>query len=172
MMTSIRAKQILASYGAKPENWPVEERQLLQHNLLSNTELQKIQQHELQLDDQLVKVFSTREEADTQFLQKRILAHLENRKTISNSPATHFLPGINKSLLNSFNLLLNPVRIIATVMIVMLVTVVVFNLNDTSPSLLENSMEDELLLMAEALEDANELELLAVLEPELYEELI
>ncbi len=169
-MTNKRAKQILTSYGGQSEKWPVDERSLLQQLIFSNTELKEIQQQELQLDEQLVTMFSSINEPDTQFLQKRILATLADRKITSNPPVNHFFSRLNKSLLNSTKLLLNPSGIVATVMAIMLLTIGLFNFNHTPPTLAENSMKDELLLMAEALDISNEFELFAVLEPELFDD--
>ena len=170
MMTNERAKQILASYGANPKKWPVDERALLQQLLLSNADLQKIQQQELQLDDQLIKMDSAINQPDTELLQKRILAILPNRKVTSKSSINYFFSGFKKSLLSRINQLVNPTRITATVLVIMLLIVGLFDFNYESPALIENNMEDEWLLMAEALNNSNELELLAVLEPELYED--
>ena len=169
-MTNKRAKQILTSYGGQPEKWPVDERLLLQQLIISNTELKQIQQQELQLDEQLVTMFSSINEPDTQLLQKCILATLPDRKITSNPPVNHFFSRFNKSLLNGTKLLLNPHGIVATIMAVMLLTIGFLEFNQTSPTLAENSMEDELLLMAEALDNSNEFELLAVLEPELFDD--
>lgn len=167
MITNERAKQILASYGANPEKWPVDERAPLQQLLLSNTDLQKFQQQEWLLDEQLIKMYSVVNESDTQVLQKHILASLPDRKSTSNSSINRFFPRINISLLNQ---LFNPTGIAATIMVILLLTVGIFDFNYESPALIENNMEDEWLLMAEALDNSNELELLAVLEPELYED--
>jgi len=172
MMTNDRAKKILASYGADCRNWPVNERALLQQYLSSNVDLQKIQQQELQLDEQLIKMYTEVNISDTQLLQKRILASLPKRKSTSNSSINHFSPRINKLLLNRINLFLNPTGATATMMVVIFLAIGIFGFNYESPAFIENNIEDEWLLMAEALDSSNELELLAVLEPELYEELI
>ncbi len=164
MMTNERAKQILASFGGKPEQWPEDERLCLQQLLLSNTELRIIQQQELQLDEQIVKMFSDIKDTDTHYLQKTILASLPHKEIPASSKTIKFyFDLINRKIYN----LLDPVWVVATVSIVMLLTV---SLNDMPSTLNTSSMEDELLLMAETLDNSEELELLAVLEPELFED--
>ena len=170
MVTIERAKQILACYGGKPEQWPVDERLDLQQFLLSNTDLQLIQQQALELDEQLVKTFTAFKGTDTQYLQKNILANLPDRKKPENSQFSEFLTPINKSLANAINKLFSPAGIMATVTMLVLLTIGVFNFKYETPALISNGMDDELLLMAEALDGSDELELLAILEPELFED--
>ena len=164
MMTNERAKQILVSFGGKPEQWPADERLCLQRLLLSNAELRITQQQELLFDEKIVKMFSGIKDTDTHYLQKTILANLPPRE-ITASPKTikFYLDFINRKINN----LLEPSWVIATVFIVILFTV---SFNYMPSTLNTNSMEDELLLMAEALDNSEELELLALLEPELFED--
>jgi hypothetical protein len=167
MMTTDRAKQILACYGGSYEQWPIDERLALQQLLLSNAGLLKAQQQALYLDKKLEQLFANTQMIETRQLEQKILMNLPNRQYVSR-------PQTSNKFLNMkgwLNHIINPAKTISAMALMLILAISSFqfiaNQSDTRPVSIH--MEDELWLMAEAFEQSEELELLAILEPELVD---
>ena len=173
MMSKERAKQILASYGGQPEQWPSTERLSLQQLLLSDAELQFIQQQALQLDAQFAKMAAAIEQTNTQQLEQTIMASLPERAVVKNSQTTGSnIRGIYQTISSKFNNLIRFDWIVAAVTVSMLIAIGIVQFNNIPVDSNPADAGDELLLMAEALDNYDELELFGMLEPELLEDSI
>ena len=166
MMTTDRAKQILACYGGSFEQWPIDERLALQQLLSSNAGLLKAQQPALYLDKKLEQLFANTQMIETRQLEQKILMNLPNRQYVSR-------PQTSNKFLNMkgwLNHVINPAKTIsAMALIVLAISSFQFIANQSDTHPVSIHMEDELWLMAEAFEQSEELELLTILEPELID---
>ena len=166
MMTTDRAKQILACYGGSFEQWPIDERLALQQLLSSNAGLLKAQQQALYLDKKLEQLFANTQMIETRQLEQKILMNLPNRQYVSR-------PQTSNKFLNMkgwLNHVINPAKTIsAMALIVLAISSFQFIANQSDTHPVSIHMEDELWLMAEAFEQSEELELLTILEPELID---
>ena len=174
MMTTDRAKQIIDCYGGNFEQWPVDERLVLQRLLLSHPELLKAHQQALYLDEKLEQYFASVQTLETKQLEKKILKNLPVRKMNADSRAGRNIKIISKLfnieiVLNTFN---NPAKTMGAFALMLLcaISLFLFNENRQVAIQISSGMEDELMLMAESLDYSEELELLAILEPELVED--
>lgn len=166
MMTTDRAKQILACYGGSFEQWPIDERLALQQLLSSNAGLLKARQQALYLDNKLEQLFANAQMIETRQLEQKILLNLPNRQSVSR-------PQTSNKFLNMkgwLNHVINPAKTIsAMALIVLAISSFQFIANQSATHPDSIHMEDELWLMAEAFEQSEELELLTILEPELID---
>lgn len=174
-MTTDRAKQVISCYGGRSEQWPDDERLTIQNLIKTDTKLLSFQQQALNLDEKLEQLFNTFEIIETKQLVQKILLNLPAREIITHSQIVSnknalCISSQNNTLLNFF---FNPARAIIAVALLLLFTVslVQFNQNYQAPVQILTSTEDELLLMTEALDNSYELEWLAILEPELLDDL-
>ncbi len=162
-MTTDRAKQILACYGGHFEQWPVAERQDLENLLLSDKALQAEQQQALILDEQLEQLFVDCTEVNTQQLEQNILLNLPDIVLKRIKLEDKLLP---------FQDLFYFAKTLGAVALILFVTVslIQFNGKHQIPARILNSQGDELLLMAEALDDSDEQEWLALIDTEFFED--
>lgn len=175
MVTMQRAKQIIISYGANPKLWPVEERPHVLQLILVETELQALLEQEQQLDKQLESLFSEIEQTDTRQLHQKILINLPENKSVSDKQILTYSQLTSSyvlSLKNTLNTLLAPSWQVAGVTLSILVTVAWLQFYSSRPEdfISSGGMDDELQLMAEAMDKSEEMELFALVEPELFDD--
>ena len=162
-MTTDRAKQILTCYGGCYEQWPVAERLALKNLLLTDEALQAEQQQALILDEQLEQLFAVDKEVNTQQLEQNILLNLPDRVLKRTKLADRLLP---------FHDLFYFAKTLGAVALILFVTVslIQFKEKHQIPARILNSQGDELFLMAEALDDSDEQEWLALIDTEFFED--
>ncbi len=173
-MTIERAKQILSSYGGSVNQWPANERSAMQNLLLSNAELQALLRQEQQLDREIAQFTAVNKIADIEDLERKILQSLPERKaTVASNSVTG---AANKTLLGRIRVIVkqwdqfvSPTWAVSTAAAVVLMVISIVQFNALSPQVSPSKFDtdDELQLMAEALDNSNELALLVMLEPEL-----
>lgn len=174
MITDERARQILASYGGSAVRWPERERVSMQHKLASDGALRVLQQEALLLDSQLAELFTEQESASTERLAQRILASLPER-TADNGQENLNSCGRAATWLDALNSIFTRCcwGWATAAAVLSVVCVIAVNRLDGGTAVVAPQLagaEDEWQLMADALDNSAELELLAVLEPELFED--
>ncbi len=170
MITIERARQILACYGGNPHRWPEAERADMQLLLASDSELRKLHRQALQLDGRLTELFAFAEE-ETAFrpLADKILAGLPERTVVDPGPVGR----APRKLRDRFAALWAPPArwSLAGAALAMLIALGLAQFGGQSVSPQTGDRGDAWLLMVEALDDnSSDLELFAVLEPELSED--
>ena len=171
MITHERARQILNCYGGDPRRWPENERTAMERLLSSHSELQKLQEQCLQLDNRLTELFSIQEEKTFEPLALKILARLPDRPDDDAQPIAR-ARGKLQTLLQP--LLDRPIPVWsmagAALVILLAIGMLHFDQQPDTPQPQLANREDAWLLMADTLNQPNDLELLAVFEPELSED--
>ncbi len=176
MVTMQRAKQILISYGANPKLWPVDERSYVLQQILTEPELQALLEQEQQLDKQLEALFSEIEQTDAQQLHQKILMNLPENEPGPDKQSISYAQladGYVQRLKKTFNTLLTPSRLVTTgATLSMLVAVAWLQFYSSRPEgfIRPGNMDDELQLMAEAMDKSEVMELFALVEPELFDD--
>lgn len=171
MITIERARQILASYGGSPAQWPEAERAAMQQLLLADSELQELQRQAERMDVQLAGLFAVPGEEDCRSLSRNILARVPDRRPREQerTPRTAYK-------LEAFwrSLLLRPAATWTlaggTLILVVALGTLHWQWQLVGSEMQPTGREDAWGLMADALDNSSDLELLAVLEPELSED--
>lgn len=166
MMTNDRAKQIIASYGGRPEHWPEAERDSLESLVRGSSELQILQQQALQLDERLAGLFMSDQAEATDALAERIMRALPEQTPVPQRinvvamVAEWFAPSTRS---------LAWTGVMASVIVALLVVTQIKQPSLDTPAT-TIAMEDEWSMMSEVLAEPDDMELLAVLVPELSDE--
>ncbi len=167
-MKTERAIEILHSYGGQAMHWPDDERQALKQLIAESTDLQIEQKRALQLDYQLQSLQQSQPEPDCSDLAERILNALP--------PQTSKTSTVKKWHWNLSRLqqLLFPPALVLT----SLALVLVYRGMDmdrapgaTEPSAVVQLSSEEWQMLYDAVLPADDLELMAELEPELWDEI-
>ncbi|WP_031433931.1 hypothetical protein [Methylomarinum vadi] len=171
MITIERARQIIECYGGNPNRWPETERAAMQRLLSNHQDLQELQRQAMQLDERLLELFTVQEDTNHETLADQILANLPDRTATEPEPTLRPLKNLTNLLPSLFNRPM-PAWSLAGAALVMLLAlgVVQFGRQQASHEPQLANGENPWLLMAETLDNSADLELLAVLEPELAED--
>ncbi len=172
MITTDRARQILASYGGTPEQWPEGERTDLQHLLSFDKKLQALQQQALQLDNQLTDLLVADEAVSNERLEAKILASLPARRVVNDDKrSSGWFDDFSERLRSFIGDNYSSWTIAGSVLTLVLAAgLIMIGNNHTGPALSVVAEGDAWSLMAEDIDTSSELELFAMLEPELFED--
>ncbi len=169
MMTHNRAKQIIASYGGQAEHWPEAERDGLKSLVAGSSELQTLQYQALQLDERLTAVFASQKPEATDALMERILGALPEQ-TAAGRKRINLVTTLADWLTFGNRTLAWSGGVMASVIVALLVATQIKQPSPDMTSATTIAMEDEWSMMSEVLVEPDDMELLAVLVPELSDE--
>ncbi len=167
-MNTERAIEILHSYGGHPLNWPDQERPALRQLIAQSADLQDEQKRALQLDQQLAAVQKSQPEPDCSALAMRILDTLPPQ-----NPKMSTAKKWSWRLSRWQQLLFPPALVLASLAFVLVYRGTELDtpalVNEPSPAI--QLSEQEWQMWYDAVLPADDMELLAELEPELWDEM-